>query len=193
MNGAPSDPRPDADLEPELARVAGLLDRAAALEAQEMREAQALADAPGSRRVDAALATAWGPPPRRRWRGLPVLALAAAVLAVSYLALREPGEPGPRGEYLGDGQVAVVRPAPIADGWDRIEWSGPADATYRVLVRDAKNGARVHGPVEVERANVLTLPDEANERWPSRIVIELERRDLDGTWIAAPRHESRRR
>lgn len=195
MSGAPSERRPDAELEPELARVAAALDRAAALEAQEMREAQALAEAPGSRRVEEALAGAWGAAPRarRRWRGLSLFALAAGVLAVSYLALREPDEHGPRGEFLGDGKIAVVRPGPVADAWDRIEWSGPADTTYRVLVRDAADGAQVHGPVEVERANVLTLPAEANERWPTRIVILLEHRDLDGTWVAAPRHESQRR
>lgn len=191
MTGAPSGRRPDAELDPELARVAGLLDRAAALEAEERREAEALADAPGSRRVEAALASAWGeaPRPRRRWRGLALLAVAAS-LVVLFLVSREERPSGPRGEYLGDGEVEIVRPAATTGGWDRIEWTGPPDATWRVLVRDAETGADLHGPIEIVRANALALDPETTAGWPHKIRIELERRDVDGTWIAEQSVES---
>jgi hypothetical protein len=184
-------PAPD----PELAEVARLLDEVAAQEALETREAEALRDAPGLERVERSLSSQWAPAPAARGRRRWAVVAAAAALLLLFLWLREGGEPapvGPSGEYLSDPAFELVAPPGLATGWDRIEWTGPAQATYRVTVRDALTGRPVFGPSEPGPGTRLLLAPQETERWPSRILIEVELRRADGTWIAAEPRESER-
>lgn len=176
--------------DPELAEVARLLDATAAQEARDLRAARELRDAPGLGRVEQTLSSAMGPsrevanaPARKPWAFV-LLGAAAALVLFFLLREREPAQGGPSGEYLNDRELEVVTPAAVVPRWERIEWRGPAQGTYRVTVRDASTGAIVHGPVQ-QAGTVLVLAPEATARWPRRIEIELELQRPDGTWTAA--------
>jgi hypothetical protein len=191
---------PDPDRDPGLDEVARLLDRVAAQEALEREEADALRSAPGLDRVEETLRGAWTASDgsargraKLRWWGV----LAAAAVIVLFILFRGGTEPvdegpnrGPRGQYLNDGEFQVVDPPERATRWDRIEWTGPAEASYRLRVRDAETGKVIHGPVGREGATMLLLSPEDTVRWPKRIVIEIEMRRADGSWALAEPRES---
>lgn len=183
-------PEQDPEL-PELEEVARLLDQAAAQEELERQEAEALEAAPGLDRTEATLTAAWSGrdrPARRRsamgWVGL-LVAAAAVVVFLLTRAHDDSKSKGPRGDYLGDPTFAVVVPAERAKAWDRIEWTGPAGATYRVRVRDANDGKVIHGPIVRSASTVLPLSPEDTAGWPKKVVIEIEKQLADGTWIPA--------
>ncbi|NOT31376.1 MAG: hypothetical protein HOP15_13095 [Planctomycetes bacterium] len=189
---SPPYPRPD----PELEEVARLLDEVAAQEARDTRAAEALRDAPGLERVERTLSSAWGPareaatePAKKPW-ALVLLGVAASLFLFLWLRdARAPAQDGPRGEYLNDPEFELVAPPAQVTRWERIEWRGPAQGTYRVTVRDARTGALVHGPVQ-QAGTVLALAPGEAARWPQRILIELELQRPDGTWTATEPRES---
>ena len=120
----------------------------------EREEADALLKAPGQERVESSLREAWSTPARsaaRPWiRRLAVLGAAAAVAVyVGWRFAERSQDGGPSGNYLADRTVEVIHPTERAVAWDRIEWSGPAQATYRLRVRNAVDGEVILGPVEV--------------------------------------------
>jgi hypothetical protein len=186
---------PDPEPDPELKEIAQLLDEVAAQEELEREEAETLLKAPGLERVEPALRAAWSTPARsaaRPWiRRLAILGAAAAVVVyVGWRSAERPEDGGPRGNYLADGTVQVIHPAERAVEWDRIEWSGPAQATYRLRIRNAVSGDVILGPVEVRARSVLPLRPEDTAGWPERIRIEVELKRADGSWSPAEPRES---
>ncbi len=184
---------PDPGTDPELDELARLLDEVAAQEARDTRAAEAQRDAPGLDRVERTLNSAWAParaPTKRPWA---LFLLGAAASLALFLWLREaraPAQGGPRGEYLNEPEIEVLEPGAQVTRWERIEWRGPADGTYRVTVRDASTGALALGPLQRSGSTVLPLEREQTRGWPRRVLIEVELRRADGSWIAAEPREA---
>jgi len=190
-------PTSDPDLEPEFDEIARLLDATAEQEARDMRAAEGLREAPGAQRVEQVLGQVWGPArteaPARSRRGWVALGVVAAAVLLAILWLRERGSPqdGPRGQYLGGGELELIAPPARASRWDRIEWRGSPQGTYRVRVLDAETGAPVLGPVQ-QAGTALAIAPEESARWPRRILIEIEERRDDGSWSEFASGESER-
>ena len=183
-----------------------LLDEVANVEKTEAKEADALRHAPGLDKVGPTLEKAWAgagsaradrgdadgaarrPVSAGRWIRRAILFAAAAgiLLYVGIRVGRDSNPSGPSGTYLSDGEFRVVHPPERATSWDRIEWSGPAQGTYRVRVRDASDGRVLLGPTDVNGNTSLPLRSEDTARWSKRIRIEVEIRRADGSWVSAP-------
>ena len=148
---------------------------------------------PGAQYVDAGYAAldSDGSAARPWIRRLAVLGAAAAVAVyVGWRFAERSQDGGPSGNYLADRTVEVIHPTERAVAWDRIEWSGPAQATYRLRVRNAVDGEVILGPVEVRASSVMPLQAEDTAVWPKRIRIEVELKRADGSWSPAEPRES---
>lgn len=179
-----SAPAPD----PELDRVARLLDDAAAQAVLDKQAAEELEHAPGLERVERILQSTWGEstPPRRRrsWFGVfSVVAVAATILAVLMLRAGHPtANERPRDQFLSANDLGLVHPLATAERWDRIEWRGPRDGTYKLQVT-SEEGVLIYGPIDSIRGTGHDLPPEVTARWPAKIAIDVWMRQKDGTWI----------
>lgn len=169
---------PDEDME-------RLLDEVAAVETREREEADRLKDAPGLPRVERVLEEVWASsaaPARRRWFG-PILLAAVAAAVIGFFFVRgrvETDTEGPTTDYLGDGEIVLRVPAEVVDAWpSTIEWSGPGEAAYTVIVRDASTGEVLHAPPSI-LGTKLALELEETRTWPKRIRIELRTTEEDG-------------
>lgn len=193
--------------------MAKLLDLAAEQEALEMRAAEALSDAPGTKFVEPALRAAWGetagragaaprspaeatavPAERRGARPmwiLGALAVAAAVLLFLWLRPRDGAtSPGPRGEYLNTGDVRIDEPKETVKEWKRVRWTGPP-GTYRVTVVDLETRDDSF-QVTVTGEDHIELPASEIAKWKGGIEIRLARRENDGDWTRVAVQKSAR-
>lgn len=188
--------QPDHEPDPELDDVARLLDEAAAQEASEMQAALELKEAPGLQKVEPTLTAAWSASARasrkRNWFRF-MIAVGAAAAIIAYFLMRGVGEPqsgGPSGQFLGDDEFKVVYPPEHASRWDRVEWTGPKEGTYRLRILDTRTRAVIYGPIDNIKGTQRLLTPEDTTQWPSKITIEVEKRLKDGTWIAAKQGDS---
>ncbi len=184
------------DPDGEIDDVGRLLDDAAAQEARDMRAAEELEHAPGLESVESALQNAWSSgSPRGRGRNRLLFfaaGVAAAIVAVFWMRGMEPATTGGNANdhFLNDEERGIVYPPAQTARWDRIEWRGPRDATYRLKVY-SDSGELVYGPIDNIHGTVHDLPPEVSARWPAKITIEVSMRRKDGTWVAVGSRESR--
>jgi hypothetical protein len=174
----------DPERDPALDDVAKLLDQAAELEARERAEAEALTSAPGLTDVERTLAGAWGEtrgPRRGPFSLFAVLSLAAAALILVYVLKPAPdsGSRGPSGEYLSQGTDELRWTPGSTPGSHVIDWTGTSAATYRVTIRDAKDG-RVVMPARTLSETSIEVSEAESARWPEQVVIEVEFRHANG-------------
>lgn len=157
------------------------------LEREERAAADALADAPGLADVERVLAGAWNEsraPRARRWPlVLGVLAAAALVLFLLGRFMLPAGTGRPTDEFLNDGVFRIRHPAGLEQVWpQRIEWSGPQGASYRLrVVEELEGGAERTlldpGPVAGFH---YPLSEQETRTWPTRVKIILELKQKDG-------------
>lgn len=199
-SGAGEDPRRSrAELTPEQAHVAQVLDDAARSERALIDQAAELEDAPGTDRVGPTLRqlaaagdAADEPAPRAASPGNPagrlwLVALAAGLLALVFFVF-DGGDrrgPGPSGVRLGSGSIEIVRPLEGAASWDTIEWVDASGAARRFELRvldpmlAGPDATLVHERGLTETR--WTAPD--STAWPREIRIEIDAYDASDGWL----------
>ena len=179
---------PDApQLEPELERLARVLDAAGREEERDLAAAAALPEPRDRAALEARMDELWRGLDRRKKRrrivaGIAILLPAAAILLV--LLRPQEKDKGPGDVLLGNGEVEILAP-PDDGSWDLIEWRGPQRA-YVLRVSDPQDGRILLGPVRVV-GDRYPLESQVSAEWPDAVVIELEWRLPDGT----QEHEAR--
>ncbi|MFN0244458.1 MAG: hypothetical protein ACKVWV_16340 [Planctomycetota bacterium] len=164
-----------------------LLDEAAAVEAAERRESDAVTNAPGARDVERILREQWdrAPAKRARWtrpRILGACVAAAVVIVCVVIWSRAPEDDRPSGQYLGDDRFEVTSPTGVVREWPKtIHWNAdPLAREYAVDILDDESG-RVLVDLGRTIATEIEFPTQESVAWPSLIEIRVKAWRKDGT------------